>query len=277
MIENIHDKLSKEFAISSTFGPIRNSNFKNEVTEEIRNLVNSQPLDVAVVSFLNHVLERMFISTMSMQENNFPSGGMFFPVTNTLPRSIYPSVVHRHNVDKVSENPFPENFAEKAPVAHKSISNKGTYVNMFAEDISNEIQEGKYSQPKSGIRHNYEHIVNEAANKYGVDPNLVHAVIRAESAGNPKAVSPVGARGLMQLMPGTARDLGVTDSFDPEQNIMGGTKYLSQLLNRYRGNHRLALAAYNWGMGNVEKRPERMPSETRNYVSTVDRYYKELG
>ncbi len=78
----------------------------------------------------------------------------------------------------------------------------------------------------------------------------------------------------MQLMPQTAAELGVTNSFDPAQNIMGGTSYLRSLLDRYRGEVKLALAAYNWGMGNLEKRPEAMPQETKNYVAKVENQYR---
>jgi soluble lytic murein transglycosylase-like protein len=77
----------------------------------------------------------------------------------------------------------------------------------------------------------------------------------------------------MQLMPGTARSLGVTDSFDPEQNIMGGTRFLRDLLNRYNGDLDSTLAAYNWGPGNVDKRPDRMPRETREYLVRVKQLY----
>ncbi len=84
------------------------------------------------------------------------------------------------------------------------------------------------------------------------------------------AVSPAGAQGLMQLMPKTAAEMGVTDPFDPRQNILGGCRYLSRLLDRYQGNLRLALAAYNWGMGNLEKNPGALPRETRNYISQVE-------
>jgi soluble lytic murein transglycosylase-like protein len=77
----------------------------------------------------------------------------------------------------------------------------------------------------------------------------------------------------MQLMPKTAADLGVTNPFDPVQNIEGGARYLRQLLNRYQGDRRLALAAYNWGMGNLEKRPEALPKETRQYILRVEKAY----
>jgi soluble lytic murein transglycosylase-like protein len=77
----------------------------------------------------------------------------------------------------------------------------------------------------------------------------------------------------MQLMPGTARELGVKDPYDPVENIMGGTRYLRMLLDRYHGNVRLALASYNWGMGNVERSPERLPAETTHYISRVLKHY----
>ncbi len=124
---------------------------------------------------------------------------------------------------------------------------------------------------------NFESIVQEAAQRYRVDPGLIQAVIQAESGGNPLAVSRAGARGLMQLMPATAAELGVTNPFDPTQNIMGGTSYLRRLLDRYRGDTKLALAAYNWGMGNLEKRPEAMPKETKHYVAKVESQYRNLS
>lgn len=118
-----------------------------------------------------------------------------------------------------------------------------------------------------------EPIIAKASRRYGVETGLIKAVIKAESNFNPTAVSSAGARGLMQLMPGTARSLGVNDSFDPEQNVMAGTRFLRDLLDRYNGNMDSALAAYNWGPGNVDRKPERMPSETRNYLARVKQLY----
>ncbi len=119
----------------------------------------------------------------------------------------------------------------------------------------------------------FDPLVKKAAENYGVDPSLIKAVIEVESSGNPMATSPSGAQGLMQLMPGTASDLGVDNPFDPNQNIMAGARYLRQLLDRYRGDTRLALAAYNWGMGNLEKRPESLPRETKEYITKVENHY----
>lgn len=116
-------------------------------------------------------------------------------------------------------------------------------------------------------------IFEEAAQKYNVPSTLLKAVGKAESDFNVRAVSRCGAQGVMQLMPATARGLGVTDSFDPRQNIMGGAKYLSQMLQKYNGNAKLALAAYNAGSNNVDKYNGIPPfKETQNYVVKVMEY-----
>lgn len=120
-----------------------------------------------------------------------------------------------------------------------------------------------------------ESIIKQAADRYDVDPHLIRAVIRAESNFDPTATSSQGAQGLMQLMPQTAQELGVKDAYDPNENIMGGTRYLRGLLDRYDGNIPLALAAYNWGMGNVERHPGRLPEETRTYIARVNTYFRE--
>lgn len=127
----------------------------------------------------------------------------------------------------------------------------------------------KYKRDKL-YKNVYNDLIQRIAKYHALDPALIKAVIHVESAFNAHAVSPKGAQGLMQLMPGTARLMGVSRPFRPEENIMGGTKYLSELLQRFGGNVRLALAAYNAGPGAVTKWQGIPPyPETQQYVSRV--------
>lgn len=124
----------------------------------------------------------------------------------------------------------------------------------------------------------YDGIVKEAATKYGVDEKFIKSIINQESGFNPNATSYVGAMGMMQLMPETAKDLGVRNAYDPKDNIMGGVKYIKQQLDRFGGDKRKALAAYNAGPGAVEKYGGIPPySETQNYVKNIMGMYESLG
>ena len=123
--------------------------------------------------------------------------------------------------------------------------------------------------------------IGQASSEHGVEPSLIRAIIHAESAYQPDAVSPRGAQGLMQLMPGTQQDLGVVDVFQPASNINGGTSYLAQMLDEFDGDVRLASAAYNAGPGAVRKYGGVPPfSETKEYVRRIEilhRRYRLAG
>jgi hypothetical protein len=127
---------------------------------------------------------------------------------------------------------------------------------------------------------NYDQIIHQSSAQYGVDANLIHAVIQTESGYKSDAISTSGAKGLMQLMDATAASLGVKNSYDPQENINGGTKFLAYLLHKYDGNERVALAAYNAGPGRIDRlgisndaqlqeQYDELPQETQNYVRKV--------
>jgi soluble lytic murein transglycosylase-like protein len=126
------------------------------------------------------------------------------------------------------------------------------------------------TKPAGPAQSRFDELIAQYAHEHGLSPDLVRAVIQAESGFNPRAISPKGAMGLMQLMPATARELGVSNPFQPAENIRGGTRYLSQLMTRYNQNVHLALAAYNAGPASVE-RYGRVPPyrETQNYVKKI--------
>ncbi len=126
-------------------------------------------------------------------------------------------------------------------------------------------------------RENIENLIEKYAQKNNLDPDFIKAVVKQESGFNPDAKSKCGAMGLMQLMPQTAKGLGVVDAFDPEQNIEGGVKYLKSMLNRFNNDPKLALAAYNAGPGAVQKYGDIPPyKETQNYVKNILASYEAI-
>ncbi len=148
---------------------------------------------------------------------------------------------------------------------------------VFRESKTSLTAKNITSRPSVARNQSFDALVVKKATEYNLDPELVKAVIKAESNWNPYAVSPKGARGLMQLMPSTANDLGVYNSFDPEENIDGGIRYLRYLLGKFNGDLSLALAAYNAGPARVEK-TQSIPAipETVQYVKRVMSLYSGL-
>ena len=126
----------------------------------------------------------------------------------------------------------------------------------------------------SDVTRRYDQIITEAAERHGVSFSLLKAMIKIESDFNPRAISRAGAMGLMQIMPENIKRLKIKDPFDPRENIMGGTRYLKQMIDRFNGKLPLALAAYNAGPNTVE-RYQRIPpfTETEDYVEAVMKYY----
>lgn len=145
---------------------------------------------------------------------------------------------------------------------------------IFMRDLKKDKQLRTKLQFSSSVNPaEYEQLISSCASKYGVNPSLIKAVIHAESGYNPNAVSRKGASGLMQLMPDTARSLKVSNSFDPKDNVEGGVKYLRFLLDTFRGDVSLAVAAYNAGLSKVAKYGGIPPyNETRSYVNRVLSY-----
>ena len=157
------------------------------------------------------------------------------------------------------------------------VSHQGT-ASLSLPSVGRSDDRGDSSRGSQGMTNAgpFENFIQEASQTFDVERDLIRAVIRAESDFNPMAKSPAGAVGLMQLLPSTARDMGVTNLYDPRENILGGTQYLGMLLERYEGNMERALAAYNWGPGNIERAPYRLPDETRAYIQRVLSYLETL-
>ncbi len=145
--------------------------------------------------------------------------------------------------------------------------------NVFGQILNDKMQTG--SKTSSASMKAIENMIASESEKVGIDPNLVKAVVKAESGFNPNAVSKVGAEGLMQLMPSTAQTLGVNTPFDPLENIDGGSRYLKSLLNKYHSVPK-AVAAYNAGPGAVDTYGGVPPyQETQNYVQQVLTYQRQ--
>jgi soluble lytic murein transglycosylase-like protein len=170
-------------------------------------------------------------------------------------------------------------FTDASGVTHFSnVPSDARYQLLFASDESARSSPRAPSVDWLARSSQYEAMIRGAAQAATIQPALVHAVIVVESGFNPRAVSKRGAIGLMQLRPETARRYGVTDIYDPEQNVRAGARYLSDLIARFGSNLELALAAYNAGEEAVERYGRHIPPyrETLNYVPSVLRVYQKL-
>lgn len=195
------------------------------------------------------------------------------PVTSSSPVST-PKVAFAFFLDHIP--PTADEIKSLATYLEWRLS--ATFVQAIGDNYSTPLPLFMTPQPDIPLTEDkLEGIIASAAHEYGIDPQLIRAVIQAESGGNSRAVSPRGAMGLMQLMPGTARELGVGDPFDPQENVRAGTRYLKSLLERYQGNVDLALAAYNWGPGNLERSHRSLPTETVNYIAKIKRLLGGVG
>lgn len=180
--------------------------------------------------------------------------------TSTMPTSLGRTTIHGSRFVTIDQSSN-RRGSSRAPLDEQPTQ---TEIRLEA------IQNGVYGSAENGIAPRIHQGICSAAKKYNLSHELIHSVIQAESNFRPDAVSPAGAQGLMQLMPATARKLGVTNPFDVDQNIDAGARYLKNMMDRFDGDIKLALAAYNAGPGTVERYNGNVPyPETQHYVQRV--------
>ena len=252
-----------------------------QFTPDVKNYSDSEKQKLAEVSKQFESL----LTSMMLKSMNQTTGGMFgensfggdffdsifqFEIANQISKGTGLGVA-----DQIYKRLTGENFSPE--VLNKEIQPLNKQPKIEVQQNTQEITIGKPSNQSLNRLSKYEDIINQASETYGVDKNIIKSVILAESSAKENAVSTANAKGLMQIIDSTAKYLGINNVFDPKQNIMGGAKYLGELLRKYDGNLKFALAGYNAGPGNVDKYNGIPPfSETQTYVKRVIGYLKSF-
>lgn len=252
-----------------------------QFTPDVKNYSVSEKQKLAEVSKQFESL----LTSMMLKSMNQTTGGMFgensfggdffdsifqFEIANQISKGTGLGVA-----DQIYKRLTGEKFSPE--VLNKEIQPLNKQPQIEVQQNTQEITIVKPSNQSLNRLSKYEDIINQASETYGVDKNIIKSVILAESSAKENAVSTANAKGLMQIIDSTAKYLGINNVFDPKQNIMGGAKYLGELLRKYDGNLKFALAGYNAGPGNVDKYNGIPPfSETQTYVKRVIGYLKSF-
>ncbi len=233
-------------------------------SQMIQRMLNSggQAAAMQRAAQMNRYVNNFYGSQNAQNLQNLPN---IQPPTNPNVQSFEKVLSNTQKVNFGSLLINPESKRVNAQIAKTNPTESLDNVLAQATAVSSNIGT---TQPST--KHQIMNLIEQTAKKHGVDEKLVKALIQQESGFNPKAKSKAGAMGLMQLMPATAKGLGVTDAYNPLQNVDGGVRYLKSMLKKYNGNVILALAAYNAGPGAVDKYDGVPPyAETQNYVKNI--------